>query len=177
MGSLSLAFAQLRKQTQPPNLVDELDNRLRSTTDQLRGLSHQMMPRALEAAGLAPAMAELVERSFAHSDIEARFDAFRIPDELSPEVALTAYRVAQELSNVMRHAQATEIDVQLLGRREALLLIVEDNGRGFLPDQTSAQGIGLANMRTRLRALGGSLSYELATEGGTRAVVRLPWPS
>lgn len=178
LGSLQLAFEQVQRQSQDPTLVQRLGERLRQSTQQLRSISHQMMPRALEVAGLAPALRELVETSFARTSYQARFDAFRVPDDLPPDRALVCYRVAQELlSNVVRHAQATEVDVQLSVRRGHLLLSVEDNGHGFMPQAESGGGLGLASMRTRLRRVAGTLTYEPGEQGGTRALVSIPLPT
>lgn len=172
LGSLMLAFEQL--QAAGTQGVDRLKHRLQSSIGQVRSLSHQMMPRALELAGLAPALEELVQQTFEDAAIEAEFDAFRLPEELDPQVSLVAYRVAQELiSNVIRHAEATEVSVQLSAPRDILALTVEDNGRGFTPDP-QAPGIGLTNMRTRLQQVGGTLTYEPGEDGGTRALVRIP---
>ena len=170
LGSLMLAFDQLQEEGSRESLKD----RLATSISQVRTLSHQMMPRALELAGLAPALEELVQHSFGSTEIDAEYDAFRVPDELDAQVSLVAYRVAQELiSNVIRHAEATEVSVQLTANADNLTLTVEDNGRGFVPDPT-APGIGLTNMRTRLKQVKGSLQYESGEEGGTRALVRIP---
>lgn len=178
LGSLQLAFEQVQRQSLDPTLVQRLGERLRQLAQQLRGISHQMMPRALEVAGLAPALRELVETSFADTGYQARFDAFRVPKDLPADRALIGYRVAQELlSNVARHAQATEVDVQLSVRRGHLLLSVEDNGRGFLPQEASAAGLGLTSMRTRLRTVAGTLTYEPSEQGGTRALISIPLPA
>lgn len=172
LGSLMLAFDQLQVQVEGSR--ESLKDRLATSISQVRTLSHQMMPRALELAGLAPALEELVQHTFGSTEIDAEYDAFRVPDELDAQVSLVAYRVAQELiSNVIRHAEATEVSVQLTANADNLTLTVEDNGRGFVPDP-AAPGIGLTNMRTRLQQVNGSLQYESGEGGGTRALVRIP---
>ena len=153
--------------------LNSLRERLGTSTKHLRQISHQMMPQALETAGLAPALEDLVATSFRNTTITARVDAFRVPDNLDPKVALVCYRVAQELlNNVIRHAGASEIDVMLIAKNDRINLSVEDNGKGFDPHQAS-EGIGLTNMRTRLKAVNGSLEYEQVDGKGTRAVVNV----
>ncbi|MEM6343635.1 MAG: sensor histidine kinase [Bacteroidota bacterium] len=154
--------------------VDRFAERLRSTAENVRSLSHQMMPRALEAAGLEAALAQLVENSTADTNLQARFDAFRVPKELTDSVSLGLYRVAQEqLNNVLKHAEATEIDVLLSSTKDTLTLSIEDNGKGFDPSLIS-NGLGLDNMRTRMQAIGGKLRFESAENGGTRALSQIP---
>ncbi|MEL7531541.1 MAG: sensor histidine kinase, partial [Bacteroidota bacterium] len=154
--------------------VDRFAERLRSTAENVRSISHQMMPRALEAAGLEAALAQLVENSTADTNLAARFDAFRVPTQLTESVSLGLYRVAQEqINNILKHAEATEIDVLLSSTKDILTLSIEDNGKGFDPKQISS-GLGLDNMRTRMQAIGGKLRFENAENGGTRALSQIP---
>lgn len=173
LGSLFLGFDQIKKtlpETQV-NMLNGLHNQLQQASTHVREISHQMMPRALEIAGLAPALSDLVTNSFSRSDITASFDAIRVPSNLDPEVSLAVYRVGQELvSNIIRHAGATEVDVLLTANASRLSLVVEDNGKGFDHERESG-GIGLDNMRARLQTVGGRLEYEAGNPAGTRAMV------
>lgn len=156
------------------NPSPELEARLRHATEEVRSISHQMMPRSLEVAGLVPALENLVKTSFAHQETVAQFDAFRIPADLNPQIDLVMYRVAQELlNNVLRHAEAKQVDVLLSHSQGQLSLMVEDDGKG-VPADFNRNGLGLTNMKTRLSTVEGMLAYEVSDPQGTRAIVTIP---
>ncbi len=172
LASLQMAFEKLQD-SQGLRAMDQLQGRLRGASSQLRSISHQMMPWALESAGLVPALDELVEKSTSGTGLKGNFDAFRV-EETPGDISLVLYRVAQELiNNVLKHARASEVDVLLARSRDQLSLIVEDNGQG-MEERYLKEELGMTNMRTRLQTIGGSLEYEAADRGGTRALVKVP---
>lgn len=93
---------------------------------------------------------------------------------LSPHTALQLLRVAQEaLTNVLKHAKATRVQVRLHPEGDMMEMEIEDNGRG-LGAEPRAPGHGLGNMRSRAQRLGGTLELRPAAAGGTCVVLRLP---
>lgn len=102
-----------------------------------------------------------------------------VPDEalqLSPHAALQLLRIAQEaLTNTVKHARATAVNVQLRVEGDTLRLEVRDNGQG-LADPAAPGGRGLANMRSRAEQLGGRLELERGADG-TRVCVQIPLES
>jgi signal transduction histidine kinase len=100
-----------------------------------------------------------------------------LPDSLPPlpeAYRLALYRAAQEaLTNVQRHAQASEASLTMDLSADALTLRVRDNGIG-LPDQADQQGFGLRGMRERIMQLGGSVGLRSAKEDGTTVLIQLP---
>jgi two-component system, NarL family, sensor kinase len=150
------------------------------TSREVRDLAHQMMPKALLRLGLAPALEELVQRTFKDTPTHATVEHYGVDDAIPAELATGVYRIAQELlNNVLKHAQATQVEVQLLRNRDHLVLLVQDDGRGFghtanLPTgPAGGTGIGLLNITDRSRALGGTFELEGAPSG-TLATVRVP---
>ncbi len=129
---------------------------------------------ALERLGLAPSL-ELLAREFsARTGVEAHCTAE--PVRLRPADRLTAYRVAQEaLSNVARHAQASQVDLILRQNADAVVLEVQDNGRGFIPEDLPAAAQGLAGLRQRLDTAGGRL--EVVSVPGQGCLVRAWLPA
>ncbi|MDR6534918.1 ATP-binding protein [Variovorax soli] len=94
---------------------------------------------------------------------------------LSPHTALQLLRVAQEaLTNVLKHAQATRVEVRLRRAGEMLEMEIEDNGRGLDHETGRQGGHGLHNMRSRAQRLGGTLAMRPAAGGGCCVVLRLP---
>lgn len=180
IGGLKLAMESLRgasmlQEAALEQQFEDVSQILQDTADQIRSISHQMMPRALTEQGLLPAVRDLLENTFAYARITYDFSEFGLTERQLPEpIALTAYRVLQELlNNIVKHAEATQVDIQLRVINERLLLTVQDNGRGF-EENIQTDGHGILNMRTRLEAVGGRLKLESEPNEGTSATMIIP---
>jgi len=173
LGGIKHRLEQLRLQGDT-GTVGETITIVDDTVREVRDLAHQLMPKALSRLGLVPAIQDLVDRSFRGTSIAATFEPFGVPDRLPADLATGLYRITQELlNNVLKHAQATQVEVQLLANRGHVVLIVQDNGRG-IPAAPVGSGIGLLNMADRARALNGTFALESSPDGGTVATVRVP---
>src|SRR5262245_50281693 len=99
-------------------------------------------------------------------------------ERLPPEVETTLYRIAQEaLNNVAKHAAAKHVEIILERRPDAVLLIVEDDGRGFDASGIHGGGFGLVGMRERAALVGASLEIESTPGQGTTVLMRIADPS
>ncbi len=109
--------------------------------------------------------------------ISCRVDAAGVPVGISRDVALCLFRVAQEaLNNVVRHAKASSVDVELASKGSGLQLRIRDNGRGFDPANGHEHpSLGLASMRERVRLLHGKLDVDSRPGGGTTVLAWVPW--
>ncbi len=89
---------------------------------------------------------------------------------------ISLYRIAQELvNNIIKHSEAEAVSVQLLATKTHLMLVVEDNGKGFeYEDEANRNGIGLMNIASRVQAVHGELNYQPGSGQGTVATVRVP---
>jgi len=155
--------------------LKNLSNLIDDTAEEVRGISHQMLPKELEQFGLIPAIEGLIESSFKSSVIHSSFEHFGVNNRLSYSIELAIYRILQELvSNILKHANATEVKTELLKRRNSVLLIIEDNGIGFDHSQKKDHGIGLMNIESRVEAVNGNLSYESEPGKGTVVIVSIP---
>ena len=106
-------------------------------------------------------------------DLEAQLGNERLPADV--ETAL--YRIVQEaLTNVVKHANAHNVSIVLTRRDGSVSALVEDDGRGFSPDKTPGDGLGLTGMRERMSLLGGSLRIESAPGAGSTLVAEVPLP-
>jgi signal transduction histidine kinase len=146
-----------------------------STLQQVRRLAVELRPAALDDFGLVPALERLVdtyrERSGIQVDVEARLGEESLPGEIET----TLYRIVQEaLTNVARHGEATRVSVVATRKPRSVVLVVEDDGRGFDPGAVGAGGLGLTGMRERAALLGGRLTVESAPGAGTTLVVEVP---
>jgi signal transduction histidine kinase len=162
----------------PPELASGLDDTtelLNTSIDELRNISHRMMPRALSEMGLVPALNDLLEKTFHASGIQCLFDCIGADNtRFDDAVEVNIYRITQELmNNIIKHADAGTVSVQLLKNPTHLVLIVEDDGKGFHPS-LSAGGIGIMNIHSRVQALRGEVHFEPGPRRGTVVTVRVP---
>jgi two-component system NarL family sensor kinase len=170
LGGLKHRLEALKETAPVSDVIGIVDD----TSREVRDLAHQMMPRALVRLGLVPALEEMVRRTFHGSPIKVAFEHFGMDGKLPNDAATGLYRIAQELvTNVLKHAQATEVDIQLLRNKRHVVLMVQDNGVGFDPGR-KGKGIGLQNIADRSRALGGSVDVESSRGNGTLTTVRIP---
>ena len=139
----------------------------------------ELRPTALDDLGLRAALANYVKDWSARVNIPAQVHISGLLDDRLPsEVETTLYRIAQEaLTNVAKHAQATNVEIVLERRPDAVVLIVEDNGVGFEAESTSGGGFGLLGMQERAMLVGASLEIESTVNQGTTILVRMTAPA
>jgi signal transduction histidine kinase len=146
--------------------------------DELRRISSDLRPGGLHELGLVPTLRALVDGFGKRNAIAADFDTTaEVVPHPDSEAASTAFRFVQEaLTNVARHAHATQVRVSLETSASGLLRVcVEDNGVGFGSSARVLDSqLGLLGMRERARVLGGSLKLEGAEEKGARLVLEIP---
>lgn len=177
---LDVARLKPRLPAGAPELAERLQH-LNQTLNEAIALKRRIMdnlhPSTLSNLGLVPAL-EILAREFSQHagvHVQATLDAV----DLDADRALTVYRMVQEaLTNVGRHAGASEVTVRLAGQGNVIEVAVTDNGRGFDPTRPARSSHGLAGMRHRLRAIGGELRIDSAAGRGTRIVATIPaeWP-
>ncbi|NDY96987.1 7TM diverse intracellular signaling domain-containing protein [Wenzhouxiangella limi] len=140
----------------------------------VRSLSHELHPHMLERLGLAKALESIIDRSLSSTDISGSCSVENCGDNLEHEAQLALYRVAQEaLSNAIRHAQASEIMLDLRGEEDRVVMRIKDDGNGFDPD-SATPGLGLINMRGRMQLVGGRLELRSAPDQGCELRCEVP---
>lgn len=154
----------------------EAAEQLTGDIDSLRSLIAELRPPALDHLGLAPALTSLAQRTGAGGELEVRTDVELPKDRrLTPEVETTVYRVVQEsLTNVVKHARATSVDLEVRCDGAAIEISVADDGIGFDPDDPVTTGFGVIGMRERVELAGGELSVLRGPDAGTVVRARVP---
>jgi two-component system sensor histidine kinase UhpB len=150
----------------------ELAEVIQQSLQDVRRISRELRPEALDELGLVNALIALCSRIAEQSGlrIQRRLEA-PLPD-LEPDVELAIYRIAQEaLTNAMRHSNATEAAVSLAREKGALVLTVTDNGQG-LPEPVT-EGGGLTGMRERAMLIGAELTIKSVAGAGAEVTLRL----
>jgi signal transduction histidine kinase len=168
--------ARLDDATAMRSAMQEATQQLTVDIESLRSLIAELRPPALDQLGLTPALTSLAQRTAAGNDLEVRSDVeFLDGQRLTPEVETTVYRVVQEsLTNVVKHAGATSVDLAVRCEEDVVEVIVADDGVGFEVERTTGGGFGLAGMRERVELAGGELSVASGATSGTVIRARLP---
>jgi signal transduction histidine kinase len=127
----------------------------------------------LSPAGRLERLPELV-RTVEEAGLHMALDVSANVTDIPAYADVSAFRIVQEaITNVVRHAHATSVHVALRREADELLIVVTDDGRGVVPGQ-GAEGHGIAGMRERVAALGGTFEAGPLDDGGFRVSARLP---
>jgi two-component system, NarL family, sensor histidine kinase UhpB len=147
---------------------------LRSTLDEIRRISRELRPEALDDLGLVNALIALSSKTERQGGVKIARNVSEDLPPLSKEQELVIYRVVQEaLTNVLRHAAASHCLIELQTRDGRVDLRVSDDGRG-MPDHVEDEAIGIEGMRERAMLAGGSLAIESRDGGGTTVRLSIP---
>jgi len=147
-----------------------------STIDVVRRISSELRPSILDDLGLASAVEWQAQQFQKRTGIQCRCECVVDPLNLNAELSTAVFRIFQEaLTNVLRHAQATRIDVTIEEEAGDLLLTVRDNGRGIQhSEKTSTSTLGLLGMRERAHLIGGRIEIVGVDGKGTTVTLRVP---
>jgi signal transduction histidine kinase len=141
---------------------------------ELRAVIDGLAPPDLAAGGLAGSLRSYAVLAGRTHGVQVKFDAAADLPPLGPDREAAVYRVAQEaLHNALRHSGADTICMSLSVRRHRVILEVADRGQGF-KEEVPAGGLGLASMRERAAAAGGTLTVRSAPGAGTQVRLELP---
>ena len=155
--------------------ITALQERTSALAHAIRNLSHELHPSVLEHVGLVVTLQRHCADLETHHHLKVIFSAGDQLDSLSPEVALCLFRVAQEaLTNVVRHARARTIHVQLRATNEGIELRVDDDGIGFVVSERIGGGLGLRSIGERVRLNRGHVSVESRPGLQELALVQIP---
>lgn len=157
--------------------LDRAASQLNDVLGEVRRISHALRPALLDDLGLAAALGHLAQEFSEHTSIDITFASEGETDVLTDVGNTVLFRIAQEtLTNIERHANATEVAVRLIGDKAGIVLAITDNGVGFDVAhiaQHPKRGIGLRNMHERVEAVGGQLQLRSSPEG-TQVIATLP---
>jgi len=181
VASLSIGLSRMRRQipeasNQARQSLSDLEGQSTQLSADLRHLSHQLHPGALEHLGLLEALRERCDDFRQESGLSVQLDVAEAWRDVSDALALCLYRVAQEaLRNVATHAKAQHVTISLEQLNGHVMMHVTDDGCGFDPTVKSRRlGLGLVSLNERVHMLGGTLDVTAARSAGTRIAVKLP---
>jgi signal transduction histidine kinase len=148
----------------------------RSALESVGRMAFALRPSALDEFGLVPALAALGRglEEQGGPKVVCEID-LPVGLRLSADLETALFRITQEaLTNVVKHADAKSARIILTRRERSVLLVVEDDGRGFSPVQSTSGGFGLVGIRERVTSVQGALDIESKCGAGTRLSIEIP---
>jgi len=157
-------------------MFDKSLSMLDNTIGDLRKVAQNLMPEALVKFGLQEALRDFCNSIQSSTDIKVVYQQFGEKRKLNNTAEVFIYRMVQELVvNILKHAKATEIMVQLMMDENSTSLTVEDNGKGFdLNTLQHKNGAGIRNINYRVQYLNGTLDIDTTPGSGTSVNIQLP---
>ena len=177
---LDLSWIASRLPKEQKELVEKtraLSGHIDSTIQMVRRIATELRPGILDHLGLAAALEWQANEFQTRTGIQCEVHASLNEPDLPPDLNTTFFRIFQEtLTNIIRHAGATRVVVELKEKDGSVVLEVRDNGRGISRAEiTKAKSMGLLGMRERAALLGGEFKIGRAAKGeGTRVTISIP---
>ncbi|MDG1275782.1 MAG: 7TM-DISM domain-containing protein [Algoriphagus sp.] len=171
--TIHLKLQEIAEKNHDPEL-QSLQYLINEGINDTRALSHNLTPPHLEEMGLVVALENRMD--ILNHEGRIKLELYhRIESGIPKPTEVMVYRIFSELiSNSLKHAQATEIHLQLISNAEKLELMVEDDGVGFHPE-SKKKGIGLKNIQNRVNYLKGELKID-SNSKGTTTMITIPFP-
>ncbi|WP_288425788.1 ATP-binding protein [uncultured Spirosoma sp.] len=153
----------------PITLIDE-------AYEEVRRIAHNLMPHSLEHLGLKNALEQYCRTVMTSTELTLTLQIYGLDERLERSIELWVYRIIQELvTNVIKHAKATRVLIQLVYASELLHITVEDNGNGFVTTEGLKKGnLGLRYLIDRTAYLKGAVTIESELGIGSSIVIELP---
>jgi signal transduction histidine kinase len=174
-----LSTAKLNLQTFPDSqkhLMESPLELLNQASTEIRNITFNLMPKTLEEEGLIPALNELTAKVSNACPIKVMLHVHGM-ENIFPEkqVQFNIYRIIQEaVNNILKHASATEVSIQLIRQDKTLTIMIEDDGKGFDMQQVKKDSRGLANITTRAQWLNGTAAFDSRPGRGTTITIEVP---
>ena len=177
MGNMEVMPAMMTEQAR--QTVQALAQRLATISDDVRRMAYQFHPSILDDLGLTAALSHMVKEWSASTGIKTVIVQEEIANPLPRAIASCLYRIAQEsLANVRKHAKASRVELELTCDGQEITLSIHDSGVGFDLEAVQVQhlGLGLVNMRERVRSVRGRFDIQSEPGRGTHITVQIPLP-
>jgi signal transduction histidine kinase len=151
---------------------------LDEASTELRNISHDIMPATLSKLGLEAALKNLIGKIAAHSCMQINFTAHGFDERIEENTEMSIYRIILELiNNIVKHAAAQKVTLQLIKYPTYINLVIEDNGVGFNYEKIMEEkkGIGMGNIFSRVEYLKGTIEIDSLPGKGTTVIIDIPY--
>ncbi len=175
MATVKLHFNAL-KDKQSPELFDKTNNLLDEAYNKIRTVAHAKNSGVMAKQGLLKAVKEMAHTVSTSNKMSIDVIDHGLDERLENSLELTIFRIIQELvTNVIKHAQATEATIHLTNHDDTLNIMVEDNGKGFNTKKIlKTSGMGIHSIDKRIENLGGTVTIESEPGKGTTVIIDIP---
>lgn len=174
---LQLEHAEEMGHSQMRASIDVSKGMIDQTIDEVRRVTNALLPAALNEFGLITALRARCEEMANHAGLKINFENYGSIDRLDNKSKTYLYRIAQEaITNTIKHARATELSISISRQDADVLMVVSDNGKGFIFDPVSfAHRNGLQNIRERVTLLDGTFDLLSSPGEGTTLKISIPY--
>jgi signal transduction histidine kinase len=175
---MDLSWLQQRLPTSDPSIEQRFKRihaSLSSGVDLKRRVVEELRPTLLDNMGLFAALRWQFKETCRRTGLQCTESIPESELKCTPDAAIGVFRVAQEaLTNILKHAEAKSADLAVEIERDTFILRVSDDGKGIPPNRQPSTSHGLASMRHRISALGGSWDLQSPSTGGTILTAQIP---
>ncbi len=163
------------KENQSEELIEKTDSLIDEVYNKVRNLSHAKNAGLMAKDGLFKTVEEMANTLSNLKNITINTSLNGVNERIDNTVELVAFRITQELlTNALKHAEASEISIQLNNHNHKLYITIEDNGKGFNPNNYPSNGIGLKNIKKRIAYYNGTININSTPNFGTTILIELP---
>jgi len=176
MATVKLHFNAL-KDKDSPELFEKTNTLIEEAYQKVRTVAHAKNSGVIAKQGLLKAVENMAEKISASNKIQIDVIDHGLDNRLENSLELTLFRIIQELiTNVIKHAEATEVTIHLTNHDDTINIMVEDNGKGFNPNQVTKtnKGMGISSIDKRVEHLDGKLTIESEKDKGTTVIIDIP---
>jgi len=181
LAAAKLQFDHLAKNKEKLSNMDEIFDKTGKLLDdaytEVRSMAHVKNSGVIAKNGLLPAVQKLARNASGTNQLKIEVEDFGLNERIENSLEIAVFRMIQELvTNVIKHAQAKEANILITQHVDSLNIIVEDDGVGFNPKQTtpSSDGMGLSSIERRVELLEGSMEVDSSEGKGTTIVIDIP---
>ncbi len=158
------------------NLLNSTEEVLNETYQKVREMAHTNHVSVMAAHGLIPSIYDLTERIKTAKNIAIEITHYGFENPIDSSLELNVFRIIQELiTNIIKHAKAEKIAININLFEDSLSLIIEDDGIGFDLNKIQSKGIGLKNLFERVKRDGGTLTIDSNIGQGTIIIIEIPF--
>lgn len=176
MATVKLHFNAL-KDKNTPELYHKTNTLIDEAYQKVRSVAHAKNSGVIAKQGLLKAVNEMAEKISSSNTIDIQVIDHGLENRLENSLELTIFRIIQELvTNVIKHAKASEVTIHITNHDESLNIMVEDNGVGFNPSQITKtnKGMGISSIDKRVEHLDGTMTIESERLKGTTIIIDIP---
>jgi signal transduction histidine kinase len=179
LAAAKLQFGYINKNKSNTDPLEEFFDKteilLEQAYNEVRTMAHIKNSGVIANEGLLPAILNLAKNASVASGLQIEVNDFGLVTRIENTLEITIFRIIQELvTNIIKHANATNASISIIHLDNTLNIIIEDNGKGFDLNKSKNLGIGLSTMEKRIEHLDGSIEIDSSTKRGTTIIIDIP---